>query len=72
MITQNRARAGRKAAAPRATARETPPSRFTCSRCGFDDVRKSGPADILASLAHESGFRIYRCRACHASYFEQV
>ncbi|HEY0469515.1 MAG TPA: hypothetical protein VGC79_35240 [Polyangiaceae bacterium] len=45
---------------------------FTCSRCGKSGVRRSGPQALLAPLAREAGFRIYRCRFCHASYFEEV
>jgi len=73
MIGDQHSLPAREARAARASARATPAvSHFTCSRCGLDDVRRSGRADILASLAQKTGFRIYRCRACHASYFEQL
>ena len=58
----NRARATRGAAS------------FTCARCGCENAnaRDAGSKDILASLARDTGFRIYRCRSCHAGHFEEV
>ena len=75
MISQQnvRPRAPHKAAKPRAHSHGTSAApAFTCSRCGHKGVRHSGAQDILAPVAREVGFRIYRCRACHASYFEEV
>ncbi len=45
---------------------------LTCTRCGQSEVRRSGPRDILSSLARRNGYKIFRCRACHASYFEET
>jgi ribosomal protein L40E len=76
MVTQQttrRAISARAAAGsvPNWASSATPPA-LTCARCGSTEVRPSGARDILAPLARRTGFRIYRCRYCHAGYFEEA
>jgi len=64
--------ASRQAANSNAKAPVSAASRsIRCARCGHKGVRRCGAQDILASLAHQTGFELYRCRACFASYFEE-